>query len=193
MSGKIKSTIELAMEKAARLPRLTEEEIRQRREEEYAPRGRAIAERFLTGDLSETGLDVELGRYPDEQGETVRRTFLETMCGSIDLEDAETSARAFEGIAVLVRDEHLEEASRRSSGIAREYQEQREREFAKAEEAESGSLRDLGVSGSAIRLNMAHSQRWREKRNELLQRFRPWLEEIQRALSDHVLRVISRA
>ncbi len=49
MSGKIKSTLELAMEKAAKLPRLTEEEIRQRREEEYAPRGRAIAALALEG------------------------------------------------------------------------------------------------------------------------------------------------
>ena len=30
MSGKIKSTLELAMEKAAKLPRLTREEIRRR-------------------------------------------------------------------------------------------------------------------------------------------------------------------
>jgi len=191
MSGKIKSTLELAMEKAAKLPRLTKEEIRQQQEKEYAPRGRAIAGRFLAGDLAERDLDVELSRYQGKQGEIVRSAFLASMCLAIDIEDTEATDRVFEGIKALVGDHQLEEASRRLSGILRDYQEQRQREFARTEEAESAALRELGVSGSAIRLNLEQSEGWRAKRSALLEGFRPKLDEIKGELSDHLLRVIS--
>jgi hypothetical protein len=79
MSGKIKSTVELAMERAAKLPRLTEEEIRQRRREEYGPRGRAIAQRFLGGELAETDVGAELADHRVEEGEIVREAFLATL------------------------------------------------------------------------------------------------------------------
>ena len=193
MSGKIKSTIELAMEKAAKLPRLTEEEIRQRREEEYGPRGRAIAELILRGELAVDRLDAELSRYDGEQGEIVQRAFLTSLCQAMDLEDAEATTRAFEGIRAVVRDGPLEEASSRWSGILRDYEEQRQQKFSMTEEAESVLLRDLGVSGSTIRLNLQENERWRRERSALLERFRPQVEEIKRELCDHLRRVTSRA
>jgi len=193
MPGKIKSTIELAMEKAAKLPRLTEEEIRQRREEEYGPRGRAIAELILRGDLSVDRLDAELSRHDGEQGEIVLTAFLTSLCQAIDLEDTEATARAFEGIRAVVGDAHLEEASSRWSGILRDCEEQEQQEFSTMEEAEGGSLRDLGVSGSAIRLNLQQNERWQGERSALLERFRPQVEEIQRELSNHLRRATSGA
>jgi len=191
VSGKIKSTIELAMEKAAKLPKLTKQEIRQQQEKAYGPRGRAIAKRFLAADLAEGDLEGELSGYGGEQGEIVREAFLEEMCQALDLEDAEATARAFEGIRALVGDDHVEEASHRVSGNLGDYQEQRRHEFARVEAAEAEVLRELGVSGSAIRLNMEQSQEWRETRSQLLERFRPSLDEIRRELSDHLRRVIS--
>ena len=71
--------------------------------------------------------------------------------------------------------------------IFRDCEQQMQQELAGTEEAETASLRDLGVSGSAIRLDLQRSARWREKRDELLQRFRPKLDEIRRELSDHLL------
>jgi hypothetical protein len=193
MSGKIKSSIELAMEKAAKLPRLTEEEIRQRREEEFGPRGRAIAELVVRGDLSVDRLDVELSRYEGEQGEIVHRAFLEFLCQAIDLENAEAATRAFEAIRAVVRNGPLEEAARRWSGIQRDYEEQRQRALSMTEEAESVSLRDLGVSGSAIRLDLQENERWRSEQTALLERFRPQVEEIQRELGDYLRRGASGA
>jgi hypothetical protein len=77
------------------------------------------------------------------------------------------------------------------SGILRDYQEQRQRAFASTEEAEAVALRELGVSGSAIRLNLEQSEGWRAKRGALLEEFRPKLDEIKGELSDHLRRVIS--
>jgi hypothetical protein len=189
--GKIKSTIELAMEKAARLPRLTKEERRRQQEKEYGPRGRALAERFLAGDLAEGALDLERSGDQGEQREIVREALLASLCQAIDLEDAAATARAFEGIRVLARDDDVEQASRRVNGILRDYQEERECELARAEEAETAVLRGLGVSGSAIRLNMERSERWRERRSELQERYRPRVDEVKRELGDHLRRILS--
>jgi len=186
MSKKIKSTLELAMEKAAKLPALTEDEIRQRLDREYAPRGRAIAERFLEGDLAETRLDSELEEFRGEEGEIVRGAFLASMCQSIDLEDPERTARVFEGVRLLVGEDRVEEVSSRLRDLFRDYQEERQREFAAVERAERELLRDLGVSGSAIRLNMEQNRTWLDKRSGLMERFLPRVEEIRRELSDHL-------
>jgi hypothetical protein len=187
MSGKIKSTLELAMEKAAKLPKLTDEEIRRRREQEYQPRGRAIAERFLAGDLSESEVGLELGKHHGEEGEIVRKAFLATLCRSIALEDGARLTRVFEGIEVLVRDDSLEEMVERFRGVFRDYEQQMQQELARTEEGETASLRELGVSGSAIRLDLRRSERWRERQSELLRRFRPKLDELRSELSDHLL------
>jgi hypothetical protein len=187
MSGKIKSTIELAMEKAAKLPKPTAEEIRRRREEEYQSRGGAIAERFLAGELSEGEVEIELGRHHGEEGEIARGAYLSALCRSIALEDAATLTRAFEGIGVLVRDDFLGEMAERLRGIFQDYEQQMQQELARTEASESASLRDLGVSGSAIRLDLRRSERWRERQDELLRRFRPKLDVLRRELGDHLL------
>jgi hypothetical protein len=145
--GKIKSTIELAMEKAASLPRLTKEERRRQQEKEYEPRGRALAERFMAGDLAERDLDLERSGDQGEQQEIVRDALLASLCQAIELEDAAAAARAFEGIRVLARDDEVEEASRRVNGILRDYQEERERELAM-----SRGGRGCGLRGSGFRL-----------------------------------------
>jgi len=188
MSKPIKSTLELAMEKAAKLPELTREEIRERHEREYAPMGRAIAERFLTGDLAEKRLPGELFKHADEPGEIVRKAFAERMCQSIDLEDAEATAKVLEGAEALVGDGRLEETSRRLDEMLRNYERQKQEELAAVEEAENARLRDLGISGSAIRVNPRASEGWPQRMGELQREFHPKLDAIRRELSDHLLR-----
>jgi len=188
MSKPIKSTLELAMEKAAKLPELTQEEIRERLEKEYVPLGRAIAERFLSGDLAEKRLQAELFEREGEPGEIVRKAFAERMGQAIDLEDAETIARVLEGAEALVGEGSSREMASRLEGMSREYERRKQRELAAAEESENARLRDLGISGSAIRVNPRASEGWRRKMVELQREFHPKLDEIRRELTDHLLR-----
>jgi hypothetical protein len=183
MSKRIKSTLELAMEKVAKLPKLTEEEIRERREKEYGPLGRAIAKKFLTGDLVATRLEVELFKHEDERDEIVRKAFVACMCESIDLEDAETNAKVFEGIQVLVQDDRLGETAHRLDDTLRDYERQKQRELETMEEAENARVRDLGISGSAIRLNLQENEGWRQRLSELQRAFLPKVDEIRRVVS----------
>jgi hypothetical protein len=187
VSSKIKSSIELAMEKMAKLPKLTEEELRERQESEYGPRGRAIAARFLAGDLEATRLGAELSSYKDERGEIVRKALLVSLCQSIDLEDAHATAKALEGIHELVHCDSVEETSNRLGDILRDYEQQRQRQLETTQGAEDPRLRDLGISGSAIRLNPDHNEAWCRARTELQQRFLPKVDQIKRELTGYLL------
>ncbi|MBW1686316.1 MAG: hypothetical protein JRS35_14780 [Deltaproteobacteria bacterium] len=192
MAKQIKSSIELAMEKMAKLPKLTKDEIRERQEKEYAPQGQALARDLLTGVLAETRLEVELFKHEDERGRIVRKAFSASLCQAINLEDAETTAKVCNAIKLLVHDDHLEEAARLLDGpdgldgLLRDYERQKQQELAAIEEAEGACVRDLGVSGSAIRLNPRENERWRQKWSELQQAFRPQADEIKRELTDHL-------
>jgi hypothetical protein len=172
------------MEKVAKLPKLTEEEIRERREKEYGPLGRAIAKRFLAGELAATRLEVELFKHEDERDEVVRKAFVACMCESIDLEDAETNARVLEGIQVLVEDGRLEETTRRLDDTLQDYEREKRRELATTEAAENTRLRELGVSGSAIRLSLRENEVWRKTLGELKRAYLPKMDEIRREVRD---------
>jgi hypothetical protein len=205
MAKQIKSSIELAMEKMAKLPKLTKDEIRERQEKEYAPQGQAIARELLSGALAETRLEVELFEHEDERGEIVRKAFCVYLCQAIDLEDAETTAKVCDAIKMLVHDDYPEEAASHPDGlnglnglnglddldsldgILRDYERQKRQELATIEAAESACMRDLGVSGSAIRLNLRENERWQQRWSELQQAFRPQADEIKQTLTDHLV------
>ena len=187
MAKQIKSSIELAMEKMEKLPKLTKDEIRERQEKEYAPQGQAIVREFLTGTLAEARLEVELFKHEDERGEIVRKAFSASICQAIDLEDTETTAKVLEAIKALVRDHHLEETASRLDGLLQDYERQKQQELQTVEETENARLRDLGISGSAIRPNPRENEHWRQRWNELRQAFRPKADEIKQELTDHLL------
>ena len=50
---KIKSALEIAMEKVSDLPELTREEIEEQKEKEYGPVGDAVAKKYLSGTISD--------------------------------------------------------------------------------------------------------------------------------------------
>jgi hypothetical protein len=186
MAKQIKSSIELAMEKMAKLPKLTKDEIRERQEKEYAPQGQALARDLLTGVLAETRLEVELFKHEGERGRIVRKAFSASLCQAINLEDAETTAKVCNAIKMLVHDDYLEEAASRLNGVLQDYERQKQQGLAAIEEAEGACVRDLGVSGSAIRLNPRENERWRQKWSELQQAFRPQADEIKQEMTDHL-------
>jgi hypothetical protein len=188
VSGKIKSSIELAMEKMAKLPKLTEEELRERQEREYEPRGRAIAARFLADDLEATRLASELSSYEGERSEIVRKALLTSLCQSINLEDARTTAKALEGIKELVDDSPVEKVSNRLDDVLRDYEQQRQQQQETTQRSEDPRLHDLGISGSAIRLNPDQNEAWCKAQTELQRRFVSQVDQIKRDLTDRVLR-----
>jgi len=65
--GRIKSAIELAMEKIAGMPSLHPEEIRRHHEKEIIARGEALAQKYLQIKGRRPALTEELSKYSEDE------------------------------------------------------------------------------------------------------------------------------
>jgi len=157
---RIKSALEIAMERAASMPGLTQEELAEQKEREYQPRGIAIGRRYLEGALKERDLQTELSKYQGHEGEIVKRAFLLTLNQSIKLESKSTSLRALEGIKVVEPTVGLGEIKRQIEAIFDEFGQQVERKIGQYEALEKERFQKLGISGSAVKPNLEESQAW---------------------------------
>jgi hypothetical protein len=174
----IKSTLEIAMEKVAKMPKLSPEEVLERREREFGPRGRGIARRYLDGALRLTDLEIEIGRFQDEERGVVTRALKSTLCDAIDLEEMDMSRNALEALKVLAKGTGLEDRARELEGIHAEYLRQREQALAEFEEGQKDRLRELGISGSAVRSNPEVSRDLQQRLGEIQQSFSSRIEDL---------------
>ena len=164
---KIKSALEIAMEKAAKISKLTPEELMEQKEREYKPRGKAIANKYLGGTLRGADIEIELDKYQGKEKEIVRKAFLSTLCQSIELEDAEKSRRAIAGMQTLESNAPLEEIKGEIEKISSEFQQQREQRYTVLEASNREKLRELWISGSAVKLNLEDKEDWQQELKKL--------------------------
>lgn len=164
---KIKSALEIAMEKAAKISKLTPKELMGQKEIEYKPRGKTIANKYLGNTLRGVDLETELGKYQGKEKEIVRKAFLSTLCQSIELEDMEKSRRAIAGIQTLETNAPLEEIKGEMEKISSEFHQQRRQRYTVLETSEVEKLRGLWISGSAVKLNLEEKEDWQQELKEL--------------------------
>ncbi len=107
MMGEIKSAFELAMEKAERLSKASQEELARW---QYYPEGERIAARYLR---NECHLAAELGRYGSNERDYVSRGAEEILLRNIDLPKNDLAKgknrKAMEGIKLLKSDRAIVE------------------------------------------------------------------------------------
>jgi len=160
---RIKSALEIAMERAASMPGLTQQELAEQKEREYQPRGAAIARRYLEGAFKERDLQAELSKYQGQEGEIVKRAFLLTLNQSIKLESKTMSLKALEGIKEVEPTAGFDEMKRRIEASFDEFDQQLGQEIPRYEALEKERLQKLGISGSAVKPNLEESQAWQEE------------------------------
>ena len=183
---KIKSALEIAMEKTANIPKLTPEELREQKEREYAPLGRAIANKYLEKTLRQRDVETQLSKHQGQEKEIVRRAFLLTLCQSIELEDMERSRRVIEGIQILKRDEYLEEISREIEKISREFHQERQQRHDVLEKLENGKLEHLGIRGSAIKTNLENREDWQQELDRIQLTYKLRIDKLKEKVSHYV-------
>jgi len=148
--GDIKSAWEIAMEKAERLGKLSPDERRRQREQEYSSIGRLLADKYLAG-LALWQLEVELDKYTGEQKKLASSALLSRLADAIELGSPERLERALDGILALKQNEPgvagiKDEIVR----LLRKYRQEEDRGKREAEESAREVLSRLGISGSAI-------------------------------------------
>jgi hypothetical protein len=184
--GEMKSAFEKALEKAEKLGKLSPEEMRERREEEYAPIGRAIADRYL-GHGHNGILEEEANRYSGDEKGIVIRAALWRLGEAMGLESDEVTERAMAGMLTLRGEEKIGEISERIRSLLREYREAKRQKYEEEKEdierRERELLHQLRISGSAVgEINLRASEAWERISRELLSPFDERLNELKQEL-----------
>ena len=164
---RIKSALEIAMEKVAKMADLTPQEIKEQKEREYGPRGEITAGKYLSHVFKNADIAVELSKYQGEEGQIVRKAFLSSLCLAIQLDDADKSQRAIEGIQALDIDIDLDGVKGEFEEISSAYDRERAKTYNKLEEAQRQALYGLGISGSAVRPNVKENVDFQNKLNQI--------------------------
>ncbi|TET75825.1 MAG: hypothetical protein E3J42_02645 [Dehalococcoidia bacterium] len=183
MSGeneRIKSALEIALEKAQKLGALSEEERQRLRDEELAAAGEALAKRYLNG-LPLRDIDVELGRRGGDDRQIISRNVLSRLVDKIDMEHIAGAER------ILAAIQHLSGHSgvvQSIKDLLKEYESATEKAWREnrsaLEAAKRNELELKGISGSAVDPAIETSPEWLQIRQRLDSHYQQRLEEIKR-------------
>lgn len=183
MSGpddRIRSALEIALEKAQRLGSLSDKEKGRLRAEELASAGEGLARRYLGGAPLQD-IEAELAVRPDDEQPAVRSRLLSCLLDAIDLGSDSANERLLAAIERLSGDAG---PARSIGGLVREHRDAIEKALrdsaATLEAAKRGELERLGISGSAVEPAIRASAEWARAREDLDSRYRQRLDEIRR-------------
>jgi hypothetical protein len=181
---RIKSALEIAMEKISGLPELTPEEIIEQKEKEYGPMGESIAQRYLDGRLSDSEMPAELGKYSGEEGLIVRRALVAGLCNELRLDnDGETAGKALQAMKQLTSEKkRIEQVVKDFLKIFSEFAEEREEKFREFAVLAGNALESRGISGSAVRPNMNENRLWQEELGRIRNESEPRLRDLRNKL-----------
>jgi len=181
---KIKSALEIALEKAEKLGALSEEERQRLKDEELVAAGEALAKRYLDG-LPLRDIEVELGRRREGDRQGISRNLLSRLVDKIDMEHTAGNERILAAIQHLSGDSGVVRSMR---DLLQEYEaamEKARREKQSAlEAAKRRGLELKGISGSAVDPAIETSPEWLQIRHQLDSHYQQRLEEMKRKCSN---------
>ena len=186
----MKSAFDRALERAERLGRPSPEEMRRRKEEEYIPIGRALAERYL-GHGYVRVFTEEADRYSGEEKGIIMRAALSRLVEAVEMGSHEVTQRAMDGIVAFSGREDVGQIGSQIEAIFEEYSraegEEYESERVEMERKERELLDRLGIFGSAItEINIDASEAWKERSQQLFSHYDERLEQLKRQLLEIV-------
>ena len=179
-NDKIKSALEIALEKAERLGSFSGEEKQRRKAEEMASAGESLARRYLNGATLHE-VEAELAAREAHEQPAVRDRLLSCLLDEINLSAGSGNDRILAAIAPISGDA---EPATTLKDLLRGHQhalEQARRENAgPLETAKIKELEQKGISGSAVEPAIETSDGWVQARQVLDLHFEQRLDEIKR-------------
>ncbi len=153
---RMKSAREIAMEKADKLGKPSEEELRKMRQETYGPIGQGLARKYLSG-LPLRDIQRELSKYAGEEKKVLLESLTIALRDSITLDSPADADRVLEAWRVLNASREIGQSIADIRSLLTDYERSKEgREARAAEEAAGDLARELekdGISGSALVVN----------------------------------------
>jgi hypothetical protein len=185
--AEMKSAFERAWERAEGLGKLTPQEIRERKEEEFTLIGRGLAQQYLGHghlDVFQQGVD----KYGAEEKEIATKGVLSSLVAAMEIENYDLAMRAMAGILNLKGNGQIREIAEKVRAIFQEYeqakQERYEKEKGQLQREEREILHQLRISGSAIdEINLEVSGAWDRACAELRSQFGAGVHQLKEELS----------
>lgn len=174
----VKTAIEIAMEKVAKMPKLNSDEIHEQKKTELKEAGKSLAKRMLNGSLRKKNLGTELQKYGDTAQSIVKNALVEFLKSSLSLEESSTNQLILEIIKSIYSNLNLDEVNEALSRVIDEYQQMKQMEFALVIKQERKLLEEIGIAGSALVPNIKTNPFWEQKETELASDFSEKLESV---------------
>ena len=174
---KLKSALDIALERAGKLGKMSDEERRGAREKELAGVGEALSERYLKG-LPIRDTELELSKYKEDRQKIIRY-FLDRLWDRLDLGNPREIDKILSAIEHFTANSAIAEGIR---SLAIEYRNEVEKTLEKnrnsLEDARRKELKRRGISGSAVIPFIESSPEWLQLQEGMNSRYRKRLEEL---------------
>jgi hypothetical protein len=149
--GELRSSWEIAREKAGRLGNLSTEERKQQREASYRGAALAVVKEYFDG-RNIRYMERELNKYTGDDRELMRKMLLDCLVEAIDVNEKSSLDSVFIGITALYSGAQVKACLDEIRVLYKEYRDTREKEEHHIEDEARKMLREKGISGSAVRV-----------------------------------------
>ncbi|UCG82229.1 MAG: hypothetical protein JSW38_08450 [Dehalococcoidia bacterium] len=181
-NDRIKSALEIAVEKAEKLGDLSEDEKQRQKDEKLVTAAEDLARRYLDG-LPLNDIDLELAKHKEEEYGIFRDHLLSHLVKNINFSQDSMSEKMLAAIKHISPESEL---TATIGDILHEYRvvidKARQENLGKLEAEKRSELGQLGISGSAIEPSIETSSAWLQIEQELKTRYSQRLDEIKRNL-----------
>ena len=177
----MKSAWEIAQERANRLGKLSPEEERQQKEEEYRQIGNGLAQRWLEN----MDQRIEMDSYAEEQKRPIQRAILERLVDGIELKEQARLERIIQGITML--EPGTDSAMKQIRQLAQEYEATKREKIGELERKRREILHQMRISGTAVgSINVEADADWQKSETQWTQTFASRLNNIKQTLLSNI-------
>ena len=181
--SELKSSWEIAQERANRLGKLSSEEKEQQKSQSYRQIGQALAQKWLDGP-QQLDIAAELDKHQGKERDIVKRALIERLIEAIDLTTSggiNSVKRVVEGISTLGPE--LRPRAEQIGQLVQEYEGEEQKIRQELEDSYRGTLHQLRISGTAVGpINLETDRQWQQARRELVEAFTSRLNDLKQAL-----------
>ena len=181
-NDRIKSALEIALEKAEKLGSLSAEEKQHRKDEEYLAAAEALAMRYLEG-LPLTDIDLELAKYQEEERSIVVNHLVVYLVNKVGINQDTVNERILAAIAHILPESKIPQSIAETLHDYRTAKDRaRQENLGRLEADKRSELEQIGISGSAVQPAIETSSEWIRIQQDLDSHYEQRLDEIKRNL-----------
>jgi hypothetical protein len=181
--GELKSSWEIAQERANRLGKLSAEEKELQERQRYHQIGQVLAQKWLDSS-QQLDMTAELNKHEEKERDIIKQAVIEHLLEAIEFTTTQginSVKRVIEAISSLGPE--LQPKAEEISQLVQEYEEAEQKIRQELESNYRETLHQLRISGTAVDIiNIEANHQWQLARQELVEAFTPRLNDLKNVL-----------